>query len=160
MLSPTLTIRVVRSCRVTIPSLQASLQISGVTSRLFSMIGVCWNFQCKYTTQYPRNLDTEVQQLTPEAFFIFLGLRTYVSCRIAISPSFEALSQVSGIWSNCIFPGTPQSNSCAVYLLGLGSLSVITGVDFINPKRHVEININTVACILESRLNTVSLTVH
>ena len=158
MLSPTLTLRVVRSGRVTIPSLQALLQITGVTSMLFLMIGVCWSFQCKYAPQYPQNSDTEVQQLTPEAFFSFLGLRTYISCSVAISPSFNASSQVLGIWSNWIFPGT-QSNSCAVYLLGLGSLSVITGVDFVIPKRHVEININTTACILKSKLNTVSLTV-
>ena len=159
MLSPTLTLLVVMSGRDTIPSLQALLQISGVTGTLFLMIGVCWNFQCEYAPQYPRNSDTEARQLTPDVFFYFLGLRTYVSCSTAISLSFEASLQVSGIWNNWILPGTPQLNSCAVYLLGLGSISVITGMDFNNPQRPVYMNSNTMVCILESRLNTVSLTV-
>ena len=69
-------LRVVRSGRVTIPSLQAMLQISEVTDTLFSMIGVCWNFQCEYAPQYPLNSDTVAQHITPEVFFNFLGLRT------------------------------------------------------------------------------------
>ena len=51
-----------------------------------------------------------------------------------------APSQVSGIWSNWIFPSTPQSNSCAVYLLVLCSLFSIIGVDSIMLQLHVEIS--------------------
>ena len=66
-------LRVVISGRVTIPSLQALLQISGVTGTLFSIIGVCWNFQWEYAPQYPLNLDTVPRHITPEVFFNFLG---------------------------------------------------------------------------------------
>ena len=71
-LSPTLMLHVVKSSKVTIPSLQAGIHTIGVTGTLFSITGVCWNFQCENAPQYPLNWDTEAQQLTPEVFYSFL----------------------------------------------------------------------------------------
>ena len=81
---------VVRYGNVTIPSIQAQLHTSGATGMLFSITGVSWNFQCKYTPQYSWNLDIKAWQLTPDIFFQFLRLRTYVFLSELVPPSLES----------------------------------------------------------------------
>ena len=89
-------LQAVRSGSFIIPSLQAQLNTSGVTGTLFSITGVCWDFQCDYAPQYPQNSDPEAWQLTPKVFFSFLGLRPNICSPQKTRPT------LIGIFTACL----------------------------------------------------------
>ena len=85
--------------------------------------------------------------------FQLSGAQDKGSCKWT-HPSLESSLHLSGICKTCIFPGTPQSNSIALYLLGLLSLCVRVGTELTMLNMHAAIRICTQACILNVSLKT------